>query len=182
MDKINIIGLMTGTSCDGMDLCLIQCHVTNNIPMGKIIKTKYIKYSEDFTKDLLELNNSSISKISQAHMDLGKLWAKEINDWIKKNNLIIDMVGIHGQTIYHNGTHSSLQIGEPLYISKLLKVPVIYNFRIKDIINVSYFFLLSLSVNLAVISKLVSACKTTCGFADRSKPMPSAAIISLIAV
>ena len=103
--------------------------------MGKIIKTKYIKYSEDFTKDLLELNNSSISKISQAHMDLGKLWAKEINDWIKKNNLIIDMVGIHGQTIYHNGTHSSLQIGEPLYISKLLKVPVIYNFRIKDIIN-----------------------------------------------
>ena len=135
MDKINIIGLMTGTSCDGMDLCLIQCHVTNNIPMGKIIKTKYIKYSEDFTKDLLELNNSSISKISQAHMDLGKLWATEINDWIKKNNLIIDMVGIHGQTIYHNGTHSSLQIGEPLYISKLLKVPVIYNFRIKDIIN-----------------------------------------------
>ncbi len=68
-------------------------------------------------------------------MDLGKLWAVKINDWITKNNFNIDMIGIHGQTIYHNGTHSSVQIGEPLYISKLLKVPVIYNFRIKDIIN-----------------------------------------------
>ena len=46
MNKINIIGLMTGTSCDGMDLCLIQCNLSNVIPVAKIVKTQYVEYSE----------------------------------------------------------------------------------------------------------------------------------------
>ena len=135
MKKINVIGLMTGTSCDGMDLCLIECYLSDGIPIGKIIKTKYVKYSEDFSKSLLKLNISPIKDIAQSHMDLGKLWSVEINNWVKKNKFKVDLIGIHGQTIYHNGQETSIQIGEPLYISKVLKIPVIYNFRIKDIIN-----------------------------------------------
>mgnify|MGYP001168953917 FL=1 len=135
MNKINIIGLMTGTSCDGMDLCLIQCNLSNGIPVAKIVKTQYVEYSEKFSKSLLQINSSSIDNIAQYHMSLGKLWATEINNWVVKNKFKIDMIGIHGQTIYHKGKNASIQIGEPLYISKKLKVPVIHNFRTKDIIN-----------------------------------------------
>ena len=135
MKKINVIGLMTGTSCDGMDLCLTECYLSEGIPIAKIIETKYVKYSENFSKSLLKLNTSPIKDVAQSHMDLGKLWATEISNWVEKNKFKIDLIGIHGQTIYHNGQESSIQIGEPLYISKLLKIPVIYNFRIKDIIN-----------------------------------------------
>ena len=52
MKKINVIGLMTGTSCDGMDLCLIECYISDGFPIGKIIKTKYVKNSEDFRKSI----------------------------------------------------------------------------------------------------------------------------------
>ena len=135
MESINVIGLMTGTSCDGMDLSLVNCKKNNNSIDGKTIKNHYVKYPVSLTKKLLKSYISSPPELAKTHMQLGQFWSEKISEWVKENNLQYDLIGIHGQTVFHDGGQSTLQIGEPLYISKSLKVPVIYNFRTKDIIN-----------------------------------------------
>ena len=135
MESINVIGLMTGTSCDGMDLSLVNCKKNNNSIDAKTIKNHYVKYPVSLTKKLLKLYISSPPELAKTHMQLGQFWSEKISEWVKENNLQYDLIGIHGQTVFHDGGQSTLQIGEPLYISKSLKVPVIYNFRTKDIIN-----------------------------------------------
>ena len=135
MKNINVIGLMTGTSCDGMDLSLVNCKKNNESIIGETIKNHYIKYPVSLTKKLLQLNTSSPSTIARMHMELGLFWSDKIYKWVKENNFKYDLIGIHGQTVFHDGGQSTLQIGEPLYISKNMNVPVIYNFRTKDIIN-----------------------------------------------
>ena len=57
MKNINVIGLMTGTSCDGMDLSLVNCKKNNESIIGKTIKNYYIKYPISLTKKLLKLNS-----------------------------------------------------------------------------------------------------------------------------
>jgi anhydro-N-acetylmuramic acid kinase len=135
MKNINVIGLMTGTSCDGMDLSLVNCKKNNESIIGKTIKNHYIKYPISLTRKLLKLNTSSPAKIAKMHMELGQFWSEKIHKWINENNFKYDLIGMHGQTVFHDGGQSTLQIGEPLYITKTLNVPVIYNFRTKDIIN-----------------------------------------------
>tara|TARA_B100001013_G_scaffold296345_1_gene196859 strand:- start:1242 stop:2351 length:1110 start_codon:yes stop_codon:yes gene_type:complete len=135
MESIKVIGLMTGTSCDGMDLSLVNCKKNNNSIDGEIIINHYVQYPVSLTKKLLNLYTSAPSELTKTHMELGQFWSEKITEWVKENNLKYDLIGIHGQTIFHDGGQSTLQIGEPLYISKSLKVPVIYNFRTKDIIN-----------------------------------------------
>ena len=107
----------------------------NESIIGETIKNHYIKYPVSLTKKLLQLNTSSPSTIARMHMELGLFWSDKIYKWVKENNFKYDLIGIHGQTVFHDGGQSTLQIGEPLYISKNMNVPVIYNFRTKDIIN-----------------------------------------------
>ena len=67
MKNINVIGLMTGTSCDGMDLSLVNCKKNNESIIGKTIKNYYIKYPISLTKKLLKLNTSNPAKIAKAN-------------------------------------------------------------------------------------------------------------------
>ena len=67
MESINVIGLMTGTSCDGMDLSLVNCKKNNNSIDAKTIKNHYVKYPVSLTKKLLKLNTSNPAKIAKMH-------------------------------------------------------------------------------------------------------------------
>ena len=86
MKNIIVIGLMTGTSCDGMDLSLVNCTKSNESIIGKTIKNHYIKYPISLTKKLLKLNTSNPAKIAKMHMELGRFWSDKIHKWIKENN------------------------------------------------------------------------------------------------
>ena len=77
---------------------------------------------------------SDLDKYKQNLTDLEReitLFHSEIiNKVLKKNDLKIDLVGFHGQTIYHNAEESvSKQIGNGLLLSQLIKKEVVYNFR-----------------------------------------------------
>ncbi|MCW6667338.1 anhydro-N-acetylmuramic acid kinase AnmK [Aerococcaceae bacterium NML190938] len=139
------IGLMSGTSLDGIDvvLCRIEGHGTNTqiecldflvhpIPSEIKSKIKQACRSENFTtRALCSLN-----------FELGNLFAAAVRSIKERNHLsdeAIDFVATHGQTVYHlpnpaaNEVKSTLQIGEAAVIAYQHNVKVIHNFRVMDV-------------------------------------------------
>ena len=136
------LGLMSGTSGDGIDASIIQSDGVNEY---KLILDKYFKYSEDIYKNIHNLkdkiNNSkdlkSFSKeIEILEKKITLFHAESVNKIVKETKQNIDFLGFHGQTIYHNVKEKiSKQLGDGELLSKLTKINVIFNFRKNDLKN-----------------------------------------------
>ncbi len=134
--QYKMIGLMTGTSMDGLDICVSKIKFFLKSINVEVIKVGYVEFPK---KIKLNIENSlSLKKedIKTCHKSLGEFMAKETHQFIKKNKISnIDAVGMHGQTIEHISGVKSLQIGDPKYLLNKLNVPIISNFRNLDIKN-----------------------------------------------
>ena len=141
MDKsIKALGLMSGTSLDGIDASIIDSDGEKNI---EIIKNQYFKYPLDFKKKLFKyisqiitkddvLNN--ISEFNILNRELTIFHSLIASELIKNSNKDIEIVGFHGQTIIHRPNEGySLQMGDPNLLSLLLKKRVVFDFRKNDI-------------------------------------------------
>ena len=126
-----VLGLMSGTSMDGLDCCLCDIYLDDNYNFEySIIDTKtYL-----FTKEIRMLINDAINNLDvygKINERLGIIYNQYVIDFIK--NRKIDLVGLHGQTISHINGVSTKQIGSPLPLNNSLSIPIIYNFREADI-------------------------------------------------
>jgi len=136
------LGLMSGTSADGVDASIIQ---SNGDTEYEVILDKYFKYSQSIYEDIHnlkeEINNSEdlknlSGKIQPLEKEITLFHANAVNEIIKNSRLNIDFLGFHGQTIFHNAKEKiSKQIGDGILLSKLTKKSVIYNFRQNDLKN-----------------------------------------------
>ena len=135
----NSLGLMSGTSGDGVDASIIKTDGTNQYTL---IKDKYFEYNPEIYKDIHSLKEK-IHKIE--HL---KTFNNEINilerkitifhaEIIKELNISDDtVVGFHGQTIYHNPEEKiSRQLGNGTLLNQLTNKNIVYDFRKNDIIN-----------------------------------------------
>ena len=136
--KWTCLGLMSGTSGDGVDASVIS---TNGIDEYTSIKNKYFEYSSDIYKDIHNLKEkiqkSHLVKFNKEVQDLERkitvFHAQIIKDFNLNSNVII---GFHGQTIYHNAKEKiSRQLGNGKLLSQLTKKKIVYNFRNNDILN-----------------------------------------------
>ena len=136
------LGLMSGTSMDGVDASIIRSDGENNY---EPIFDKYFEYDEVIYSDLLNLRDkiNSIKDLTTNSYQINELerkitlfHAKISKETIKSAGIDIDFIGFHGQTIFHNAQERiSKQIGDGNLLSSLLKKDVVYNFRENDILN-----------------------------------------------
>ena len=143
MGKIyTALGLMSGTSMDGIDASIISSDGDREY---SVIVDKYYKYDEKFRDDLAHIRSKILTnedltsfktEIEALERKLTLLHANAANDIVKKNNLNIDFIGFHGHTLFHDSKKKiSKQIGDGNLLSQLCKKDVIYNFRQADIEN-----------------------------------------------
>ena len=134
MNHYTVLGLMSGTSMDGLDCCLSRVWLNQEYKLNyKIIDFQTFDYSKKTKMIIKNALTCDHKKIKSADKHLGKLFLEKSKQFIKDQK--IDLIGSHGQTIFHSNKIKSIQIGDPSLLKKYFKIPVIYNFREKDILN-----------------------------------------------
>lgn len=132
------IGLMSGTSADGIDVALAD--FSKRTP--RVIATHYVAYSPVLREKILALSQkgeNEIQRLGELDIILGKEFAGAINALLEKQSLTaanIKAIGSHGQTIRHypQPPHKfSLQIGDPNTIAAETGIITVADFRRKDI-------------------------------------------------
>ncbi|MDC3031061.1 anhydro-N-acetylmuramic acid kinase [Candidatus Pelagibacter sp.] len=136
------IGLMSGTSMDGVDISIIQ---SDGQYQFHNILDEYFEYDVELQAELIRLRNLVLGEndLFKYSKELGNLerkitvfHAEKINQILTKYKHEIDIIGFHGQTIFHEPQKKiTNQLGDGKLLSQLLKKKVIYDFRQKDIEN-----------------------------------------------
>ena len=143
MEKIfTALGLMSGTSLDGVDVSIIE---SDGIKEYSPILDKYFKYDNEIIERLLILRKkitsfqdliSHTNEIANLEREITLFHAKAVQNILKESSLFIDLIGFHGQTIFHDAEKKiTKQLGDGKLLSQLTEKKVIYNFRINDLKN-----------------------------------------------
>ena len=139
-----VVGLMSGTSFDGVDVAVVQLSGSGQGLTMDVQAFGTAPYPNSLRERLLrniEPDTSSISDLSQLNADLALIYADAVRSICLDQGVSlesIDLVGSHGQTVYHDphpalGAGSSLQIGDPSMLAHHLGKTVVGDFRTADV-------------------------------------------------
>ncbi|ABK85496.1 anhydro-N-acetylmuramic acid kinase [Bacillus cereus] len=144
MHVMYIAGVMSGTSLDGIDVALVRIEGSGVESKVELIHFTTVPFCNDIKSEIqqaLSIENSNVQLICSLNFKLGLCFANAVKEVCKEANFSLeqlDLIGSHGQTIYHqpkqdgNRIPSTLQIGEPAVIAYETNTTVISNFRTMD--------------------------------------------------
>ena len=134
MKNYNVIGVMSGTSLDGLDIVYVK-FTQNESWSFKIINSKTYKYEDSTTEILNEISRKSIKEIKEIDVEYSKKLAKMINEFINEFSINkIDFVSSHGHTAIHDPSNLiTYQMGNLSTLSKEINQKVICDFRVQDV-------------------------------------------------
>lgn len=131
------IGLMSGTSFDGIDATLIRSDGQEAID---IVADFYMSYEESFISKLrtvLTMSNVNVEALAQLQYELTLCHISAVKKLLAKASTTAEevaVIGFHGQTIYHNPIlATSWQLGLPELLACHTQIDVVYNFRARDV-------------------------------------------------
>ncbi|PGM77141.1 anhydro-N-acetylmuramic acid kinase [Bacillus cereus] len=139
-----VAGVMSGTSLDGIDVALVHIDGSGVDSKVELIHFTTVPFCNDMKNDIqqaLSIENSNVQLICSLNFKLGLRFANAVKEVCKEANFPLrqlDLIGSHGQTIYHQPQQdggmipSTLQIGEPAIIAYETNTTVISNFRTMD--------------------------------------------------
>ena len=141
-----VAGIMSGTSADGIDVAFTRIAPTRtSIPRIKLLGHRAFPYPKAVRQAVLAAMGSapsSTAELSRLHWRLGQLYAEAVQKTAAQLNLQPALIGLHGQTIYHQAAaapylgkplRATWQLGEPALLRERLGVPVVSDFRPADL-------------------------------------------------
>lgn len=139
MHSYHLIGLMSGTSLDGVDL--VHTRLSRNEAVSwsfEILHAHTFAFTETLLDQLHALSSLAGSQLMQLDHDLGSFFADCILEFIATNGIQkdqIDAIATHGQTVFHQPAKGfTTQIGNPAVIAVRTGIPTIGDFRTKDVL------------------------------------------------
>lgn len=136
MITFQAIGLMSGTSLDGLDICLARFEKQNSVWKFKILQAETLPYSEKWENVLRNSIQLSGEELLELHSEYGFYLGNATKNFIKKYSLQnIDVIASHGHTVFHQPLRKfTLQIGDGRAIKIETGLPVVYDFRSQDVL------------------------------------------------
>jgi anhydro-N-acetylmuramic acid kinase len=121
---------MSGTSLDGIDVAVVEIR-------GRRVKTvgfQSTPYPAEVREAILAVSNATTTTaaISRLNYRLAELYARAVGRAIGRYGPV-ELIGCHGQTVYHEGARNTLQLGEAAVLAERTGLPVVSNFRARDI-------------------------------------------------
>jgi anhydro-N-acetylmuramic acid kinase len=135
---------MSGTSADGVDVAVVRIQGRGSYLSFDLLVHDYSEYPKPIRQAVLAAMNASkinVAELSRLNFRLGAFYADAVARAQKKAGKDLDLVGCHGQTIYHQGTAEpylgekiacTWQTGEGSIVAARLRVPVVSDFRPAD--------------------------------------------------
>ena len=134
-----VAGLMSGTSLDGIDAALVYIQGSGTATRVEEVAFLTVPYESRLRKNILAAcrrDTSDVEMICRLNFTLGKLFAAAVQAVCRKAGIVpaeLDLIGSHGQTLWHCPGESTLQIGEAAVIAEDTGVPTIADFRVRDV-------------------------------------------------
>ena len=129
-----VVGMMSGTSLDGLDLALCRFQGSNYHFQYEILYTEFIPYSDTWKKTLQDAIHLSQDELKTLDQEYGDWLGKRCAEFIRNSKLQPDLISSHGHTIFHQPSlGKTLQIGDGASIHQQTQLPVIYDFRTQDV-------------------------------------------------
>ena len=134
-NQYNLIGIMSGTSLDGIDMAYIQFNLKNHQWTFDITIAETIAYPDNWQKILKNAITLSNQELQQTNLKYTQFLADKINHFIQKNKLSpIDAICSHGHTIKHQPQLGiTLQIGNLPQLATITQQKIICDFRVQDV-------------------------------------------------
>jgi anhydro-N-acetylmuramic acid kinase len=134
MKEYKIIGLMSGTSLDGLDLA--YCHIRNDKGIWEfdIKETKSVRYSNEMLTTLKDAISLTAEKLIELHNTYGTWLGEQASIFINNNNLEVDYIASHGHTTHHRPEMGlTFQVGSGQHLANVSGHKVICDFRTNDL-------------------------------------------------
>ena len=139
-----VAGVMSGTSADGINVALVQLSARGR-PRPTLLAHEEYPFPAPVRRAILEMMNAELARVAdlaRLNFLLGELYAEAVAKTARKHRVKLDLVGCHGQTLYHQGMAQRFlgrklavtwQTGEGAVIAARLGVPVVSDFRTADV-------------------------------------------------
>ena len=153
-DVLLVAGLMSGTSADGIDACVVEIREGARGPAPRLLEHVLVEHDPALKALLLELGEvrpggapgpDRVELVARAHFALGAALGRAVQEAVRAAGLApgaLDLVGSHGQTVRHLphaepigafDSRTTLQIGEASVIAEMTGAPVVSDFRVRDL-------------------------------------------------
>ncbi len=135
MNEYHGIGVMSGTSLDGVDIAHCVFHrEPDETWRYEILHAAAVEYSPEWVDRLANLHNAGAAEYARTNVEFGHHLGRLIKDFLETNGLAPDFAACHGHTIFHQPERGfTAQIGDGETLSAHLECPVVTNFRNKDV-------------------------------------------------
>ena len=134
-DTYLVIGVMSGTSLDGLDLAAVEFQLTDGKWHFDLLYSDMISYSDQWHQQLKQAPELSGEELTHLHFSYGKYIGEQLLNFMRNKNFAPDLIASHGHTVFHQPEKGfTLQIGSGEVIARLTGVKTVADFRTGDMI------------------------------------------------
>lgn len=132
----NVIGLMSGSSLDGLDIVFTTLEETRGQWKFDIVEAECVPYTEEWAKELAHAAGMPVADFLKLNTHYGRYIGEQVNNFIHKNGIDhkVHFIASHGHTVFHEpANHTTSQIGDGATIAAVTGLPVISDLRSLDV-------------------------------------------------
>lgn len=135
MKEYEGLGLMSGTSGDGLDVCYARYRQQGDAWQGEILEAETLPYTDDWHHRLMTAPQLGGEALAKLHTDYGHLQGLLLRQFVVRHRLKPQWACAHGHTVFHQpkAQHFSLQIGDGETLVTYLDCPLVTNLRARDV-------------------------------------------------